>query len=200
MPDTELTELQDSAKRIRGEIFFARKWLLVEGQSDYIVMSAASELLDYPFDANGVSIIDVQNCGKSESFAALARVFGFPWAALFDGDSSGDELVQKIKKREFTQALQDKAIFQFPSKIDLEAALVDSLPSDITDAILVELGKYDGISAISNKRRAKLLRNSKILAASKLAEKIRAGEVEKSDLPKEVADVVNYLQSAEEYQ
>lgn len=200
MPDTELTELQDSAKRIRGEIFFARKWLLVEGQSDYIVLSAASEILDYPFDANGVSVIDVQNCGKSESFAALARVFGFPWAALFDGDNSGNDLVQKIKKRNFSKTLQDNAIFQFPSKSELEDALVASLPSDIVDAILKELGKYDGVSTISDKTRAKLLKKRKILTASKLAEKVRAGLIQKTDLPKEIVAVIEYLRSAEEYQ
>lgn len=200
MDDDELAELQDSAKRIRGEIFFARKWLLVEGQSDYIVMSAAAELLDYPLDANGVSIIDVQNCGKSDSFASLARAFGFPWAAIFDGDKAGNNLVARIKKRGFNKTLLERAIFQFPAKDDLESAFVKSLPRLITDSILVALGKHDGKVEISDKRRAKLWRNSKILAASRLAEKIRGGDVEKADLPSQIVDVIDYLKSAEDWQ
>ena len=199
MSENELALLQDSAKRIRGEIFFARKWLLVEGQSDYIFMAAAAELLDYSFDSNGVSIIDSQNCGSPGGFAALARAFGFPWAALFDGDGGGNDCVRNIKKQGFGKNFMTKAVLQFPAKTDLEAALVGSLPQAVTDTILVELKKYDGKSAISNKRRIELFRNHKILVATKVGEQIRSGKVAESDLPKEVVSVVNFLKSTGSY-
>ena len=38
LPDDDLAHLETWARRIRGEIFFARKWLIVEGQSDYVIM------------------------------------------------------------------------------------------------------------------------------------------------------------------
>jgi putative ATP-dependent endonuclease of OLD family len=199
MSEKELTLLQDSAKRVRGEIFFARKWLIVEGQSDHIFMTAAAELLDYPFDVHGVSVIDSQNCGSPGSFSALARAFGYPWAALFDGDGGGDDCAKNIEKQGFAKKYLANSVMQFPKKTDLEAALVASLPQSTVDAILVELNKYDGVSALSDKRRIELFRKNKIVVASKVSEHIRAGRIKRDDMPAIVIKAIEYIKSSDQY-
>src|SRR5206468_8714960 len=40
MSDVELRLLETFARRIRGEIFFARRWLIVEGQAEYLIVHA----------------------------------------------------------------------------------------------------------------------------------------------------------------
>ena len=98
----ELQALETFARRMRGEIFFARRWMIVEGQADYLVVHALAAALDYDLDEHGVSIIDAQNNGNPDTFAALARALAIPWLAVFDGDEAGRGYVQAITKRGFT--------------------------------------------------------------------------------------------------
>lgn len=97
--DQELRSLETWARRIRGEIFFAERWLIVEGQADYLIVHAVAHALDYDLDRHGVSVIDAQNNGNPATFAALARAFGIPWLAVFDGDEAGLEYVEAIAGR-----------------------------------------------------------------------------------------------------
>ncbi len=45
--DEDLLKLETFAKRIRGEIFFAHRWLLVEGQSEFHLIHAIAKALGY---------------------------------------------------------------------------------------------------------------------------------------------------------
>lgn len=196
----DLIYLQEAAKRIRGEIFFARKWLLVEGPSDFVFLTAAADILGYPFDSNGVAVVDCQLHGKAHLFAALARAFGFPWAALFDGDSAGDAIVSSISKQRFDSDFMKGAVRQFAKKENLELAVVTSVPNEIVDDILFNIGKHDGKSKLSNGTRAKLLANSKIEWSQAFQAKAKEGTILVDHIPKSVRDVVEYLKATEAYQ
>ena len=87
--DSELQSLETFARRMRGEVFFARRWMIVEGQADYLVVHALARALGYDLDEHGVSVIDAQNNGNPDTFAALARALAIPWLAVFDGDAAG---------------------------------------------------------------------------------------------------------------
>jgi hypothetical protein len=43
---------------VRGEIFFARRWLIVEGQAEYLIVHSLARSLGYDLDEHGVSVID----------------------------------------------------------------------------------------------------------------------------------------------
>ena len=58
--------------------------------------------LGYDLDEHGVSVIDAQNNGNPDTFAALARALATPWLAVFDGDAAGQDYVQAITRRGFT--------------------------------------------------------------------------------------------------
>ena len=87
--DDELHSLETFARRIREEIFFARKWLMVEGQAEYLIVHALARALDYSLDEYGIALIDVANNGNPALFAVLARAYGIPWRAVLDGDEEG---------------------------------------------------------------------------------------------------------------
>jgi putative ATP-dependent endonuclease of OLD family len=74
-------ELSFLGRRVRGEIFFARRWVLVEGQSEYVLLHAIGRALDYPLDRHGVAVIDFQNNGDAAIYPALATS-GFPRASF----------------------------------------------------------------------------------------------------------------------
>ena len=101
MPDAELQPLETWARRMRGEVFFAEKWMIVEGQADYLIVEALARGLGYDLDENGATLIDAQNNGSPAAFAALARALGIPWLAVFDGDRAGREFQRSILSRGF---------------------------------------------------------------------------------------------------
>ncbi|MDU8945997.1 ATP-dependent nuclease [Ovoidimarina sediminis] len=102
--DEELSKLETFARRIRGEIFFASKWLLVEGQSEYHIMHGMAKAVGYDFDEHGVSVIDFQNNGNPECFAALGRALGYPWIMVVDGDLAGNQFLASVAGRNFDAA------------------------------------------------------------------------------------------------
>lgn len=134
LSDTDLAELQTAVRRIRGEILFARCWLLCEGQSEYVLLHGFAELLGTPLDVAGIGVIDFQNSGGSPAqFAKLAHNLGFPWLLQCDGDAEGNTFVTAV-----TQAFAPDNVatqcHQLPVQ-DLEAYLVANGLQQQLDAI-----------------------------------------------------------------
>lgn len=133
--DDELQSLETYARRMRGEIFFAERWLIVEGQADFLIVYAIAHALGYDLDQHGVSVIDAQNNGNPAIFAALARALGVPWLAVFDGDEAGQQYVEGITKRGFgADELSQRC--RTHAAGDLEAQLLaDGFGADLRDAL-----------------------------------------------------------------
>ena len=99
LSDGDLADLDTYAKRIRGEVLFARAWLLCEGQSEYLLLRYFAELLAKPLDQFGITVIDFQNNGSPGAFVGLARTFEIPWIMVCDNDAAGQEFVKQIEAR-----------------------------------------------------------------------------------------------------
>ncbi|MDR3485703.1 MAG: AAA family ATPase [Bradyrhizobium sp.] len=191
--DDELAKLETWARRIRGEIFFARKWLIVEGQSDYLIMHTVAALMGYPLDEHGVSIIDAQNNGKAHTFAALARALAIPWVALFDGDNAGLGYVSQIKKRDFDDQEINNRCSVIPNG-DVEQLLVhDGLEQELR-TILQRLGVQDVPTMTTDDVIAKL-RRQKVEYASELCSDLRNDPLLLAKVPTILKGAVTRLQA-----
>jgi putative ATP-dependent endonuclease of OLD family len=137
--DGEIDQLETFARRIRGEIFFARRWLLVEGQSDYHLVHGIAKGLDYDLDEHGVAVIDFQNCGNPEIFAVLARALRYPWLIVVDGDAAGQAYLTKIAARSFSPQEIARRSFSLPAGFLEQQLVADGLQPELK-AILVSLG------------------------------------------------------------
>jgi putative ATP-dependent endonuclease of OLD family len=124
--EEEISKLESWAKRIRGEIFFASKWLLCEGQSEIAILGAVADKLGCPLDAHGIAVIDYQNNGSPGAFAALARALGYPWSMICDGDQGGNDHVGQLRSHNFTDAEIADRVTQLPAGVDLERLIVGS--------------------------------------------------------------------------
>lgn len=131
IPDLELHKLETFARRIRGEIFFAKRWLLVEGQSDYHIVHGVAAGLHYNLDEHGVSVIDFQNCGNPECFAVLARALGYPWLILVDGDDAGRKYLNEVRDRGFTHEEMEKRSFLLPAGYLEQQLVADGLQAEL---------------------------------------------------------------------
>lgn len=170
--DAELHSLETYAKRMRGEIFFASRWLIVEGQADFLIAHAVAHGLDFDLDQRGVAVIDAQNNGNPVTFAALARALGIPWSAVFDGDDGGQGFRQDLSNRDFGADELDRRC-NWHEAGDLEAQLVaDGLGPELR-ATLAELG-IQLPPTVSDEEVIDSLRANKTAYAAELASRIRA--------------------------
>ncbi len=70
------------------ELFFANKVVLVEGDTDKILLPNLSKKLnaDFNFDKKNISIVDVGSKSNLDIFIELLNSFKIPWVALLDKD------------------------------------------------------------------------------------------------------------------
>lgn len=189
--DTELQSLETFARRMRGEIFFAERWMIVEGQADYLIVHALAHSMGYDLDEHGVSVIDAQNNGKPETFAVLARALGIPWLAVFDGDDAGKSYVERIGKRGFSNEELRRRCRTHGSG-GLEAQLVaDGLGPELRE-ILAELGEQNAHDLEEQALQARLGEYKTTYAAT-LAARLRADPTLAERAPEEFRKAVRDL-------
>ena len=167
MGDDELQSLETWVRRVRGEVFFADQWLIVEGQADYLIMHAMARALDYDLDEHGTALIDAQNNGDPAVFAALARALRIPWFAVFDGDEAGEKYIRRIENRGFSEA--DMARCRTHEAGDLEAQLIhDGLGKELK-SIARDLGASEKLADGASLRTWLCKNKNKVRYASRLA-------------------------------
>lgn len=169
--DAELEALETFARRMRGEIFFAERWLIVEGQADFLIVHALAQALDYALDQHGVAVIDAQNNGNPATFAALARALSIPWLAVFDGDDAGHRYVQWIRSR----GLADEEVAtrcRIHPAGDLEQQLVADGLGPVLRDILAEMN-VSGAQNLADEALPERLRADKAACAAAFAARIR---------------------------
>ncbi len=79
------------------ELFFARKVILVEGETELGALPIFASIIGYNFDENGVSVIKVGGKKTFEFYVKLCEGFKIPLFILADKDAS--EILTKIKSQ-----------------------------------------------------------------------------------------------------
>jgi putative ATP-dependent endonuclease of the OLD family len=132
LSNTDLSDLDTYAKRIRGEVLFARAWLLCEGQSEYLLLRYFAGLMGTPLDQAGVTVIDYQNNGSPGAFVGLARAFEIPWLMICDNDQGGKDSIRQVQNRGLTAPEINQLVRPLPEAgMDWEMFLVNSLPDTL---------------------------------------------------------------------
>ncbi len=103
LTEDELFDLKYYTERIRGEIFFAKAWLLCEGQSEYLLLRYFAQLMGKDFDKNGVSVIDYQNNASPALFIVLAKHFDMPWLLFSDNDTAYTNVLTQIRNKSVSE-------------------------------------------------------------------------------------------------
>lgn len=99
LEDDDVLALRHAVSRLRGELFYARLWIIVEGESDLEIASMFLEREGVDIDRSGITVINAQMCGSPALFVSAARALEFPWILFRDGDSGGENIARSIIKR-----------------------------------------------------------------------------------------------------
>lgn len=84
-----------------SEAMFARKIILVEGESEVLILPYFFDLIGYDYIAEGVSIVRCGGKSEIDRFYRLYNEFGIPTYIIFDGDYQnieGQDKQSTIKK------------------------------------------------------------------------------------------------------
>ncbi|HJU11161.1 MAG TPA: TOPRIM nucleotidyl transferase/hydrolase domain-containing protein, partial [Candidatus Binataceae bacterium] len=166
-------ELAFMGRRIRGEIFFARRWVLVEGPSEYLLMHALGRAMDWSLDRHGVAVIDFQNNGNAGIYPALADAFGIPWRMITDGDAESEKFKGQILKRGFTEDDLAGKFSTLPQPNSLEEQLLVDGHEQLLRTILDENGSPNALNCPLDEFRGRL-KNAKTGYMAGLAPRVAA--------------------------
>lgn len=86
-PD-EVRKINHHIRRSRGELLFARCWLLVEGETEVTVFDGVARRLDKPLDRQGIRMVEFTHSGLGP-LIKIADALGIPWHVVCDGDGAG---------------------------------------------------------------------------------------------------------------
>ena len=196
LDENDLEDLEDWARRIRGEVFFSRFWILCEGQSEIFLLTALFDALAFRLDARSVSLIDYQNNGSARAFACLARAFRFPWALLADGDEHGRRTLASLRSAGFSEHELDAGAVQLPVDTDLESYIVNSQWRPIALAVAKEFSSSLA-DEVDDDALAETLRSHKPLWARRFGARLRQTPPSVSELPHALARIRTILMDHE---
>lgn len=133
-----------------NEAFFSRKVILVEGQTESLILPYLFDLVGFDHIAHGISIVRCGDKGQIDAFYRLYSEFGIPCYLIFDGDKQNEgtqsESETKIKNHDLTRLFGNSE--DFPE-------------TKVTDQYLVfdtKIEDYLGFAVGNNVKALKLYR------------------------------------------
>jgi putative ATP-dependent endonuclease of OLD family len=82
---TEINDIERYIDTKRGELYFGKGVVLVEGITEEYIVPAAANLLSDPFDDYGVVVCNVDSTNFSP-YVQILNALSIPWVILTDGD------------------------------------------------------------------------------------------------------------------
>ncbi|MFZ2026398.1 MAG: AAA family ATPase [Microgenomates group bacterium] len=106
-----------------NEAFFAKKIILVEGQSETLVLPLLFQTIDFDYVQEGISIVRCGCKGEIGRFFRLYTEFGIPCYVIFDGDKQLDgteEMKNNIKENKEIISFFEANAGDYPDNIAKE--------------------------------------------------------------------------------
>lgn len=86
--DGEMRKFESHVRWNRGELLYARCWLLVEGEADAILYSGVADALGVDLDREGVRCVEYRQTGI-KALSSIANQLGIEWCIVADDDAQG---------------------------------------------------------------------------------------------------------------
>jgi len=103
----ETRKFNHHIRRSRGELLFARSWLLVEGETESWIFPAAARALGMKLHRDGVRIVEYSQSDVG-LLAKVANSLGIPWYCVIDDDSGRSQYEPKVKENLDGVSVEDR--------------------------------------------------------------------------------------------
>ncbi|MCY4000159.1 MAG: DUF2813 domain-containing protein [Bacteroidetes bacterium] len=143
LTEEETRKFNYHIQRSRGELLFARCWLLVEGETEVWVYSAAATALGWNLHDIGVRIVEYQQSDVS-MLAKVANALGISWYCVGDDDNNRLIVERKLKPLLKGSKEAEKMTFPYPN---IETNLLQNGFGDVYE---VFMSNHDRITTSIN--------------------------------------------------
>ena len=109
-------------RQVRGELLFARCWLLVEGETESWIFPAAARAMDIDLHRKGIRVVEYRHSDVG-LLVKIANALGIAWYCVGDDDTEGKKTRKKL--RDHLGSVQEADRMAFPYE-DIEAHLLDN--------------------------------------------------------------------------
>jgi putative ATP-dependent endonuclease of OLD family len=191
---SEEYELGFAGRRVRGEIFFARRWALVEGVCEYLLLHAMGRAFGWPLDAHGIAVIDFQNNGNASIYPSVADAFDMPWRMVTDGDRESEKFRKQLLDRGFSEEELNERISTLTPPSTLEQQLIADGHEDLLREALVAAGHSDA-STMASADLLRRLENWKTDYMSHFAARVAEDRALAEKMPAPFVSLFEWLQS-----
>ena len=195
--DQELNQLNIYVQKTRGEILFAHKWLLYEGQTEDVIVPYCADLMGKNLDEYGVSTIMYRNNGSAKAFVKLARVLDIDWYLLGDNDQQGKSTKKEISNCSVSEMeLENRVTFTKTEDFEHELAMNERILLDYEEIVNANIDeqtrnlKKDGKNVEYTKKIVELVQASKVDAAYALISIWSQRKMKKEDIPEFIRNLV----------
>ena len=113
LTDEETRKFKYHIRRDRGELLFARCWLLVEGETESWVYPAAARALDLNLHREGVRVVEYRQSDIG-MLTKIANALGIPWYCVGDDDTNQPKDKPKLEKNLGSAEEVDRFVFPYP--------------------------------------------------------------------------------------
>jgi putative ATP-dependent endonuclease of OLD family len=108
----EARKLNYHVRRARGELLFARSWLLVEGETEAWIYPAAARALDIDLHKEGIRVVEYSQ-SDAALLAKVANALGIPWLCVIDNDQGRSKYEPALKANLAGATESDRLIFPY---------------------------------------------------------------------------------------
>lgn len=112
LSEEETRKFNYHVRRTRGELLFARSWLLVEGESESWIYPAAARVMNIDLHREGVRIVEYSQSDVG-LLAKVANALGIPWYCVIDDDSGRAKYEDSVKANLDGAAEVDRLILPY---------------------------------------------------------------------------------------
>lgn len=96
--EDDLRKIHFHIRRHRGELLFARTWLLHEGETEYWILYEMARLSNIPLEQKGVRLVEYANVGL-DPILQLADQLGIQWHCVSDADPAGIKYANRARAK-----------------------------------------------------------------------------------------------------
>lgn len=122
LSDEEKRKFNYHVRRTRGELLFARCWLLVEGETEAWIFPAAARARTIDFHREGIRVVEYSQSDVG-LLVKVANALGIPWYCVMDDDQGRAKYERTVLANLGTAAIDDRLALPY---VNAETHLLSS--------------------------------------------------------------------------
>lgn len=130
LTDEEMRKFDFHVRRSRGELLFARCWLLVEGETETTLLAGVAESLGLDLERAGVRLVEYSQTDVG-MLAKVANQLGITWYFVGDDDSGRKKYEGKVRAQLGSATEGEPLVFPYTN---VEVFLCDNGFGDLYEA------------------------------------------------------------------